>query len=118
MIAWGIVSTATAATTTFGGLVGCRLLLGIIEAAYFVGFLAEASIVFFEGELTISSLAVCICCRAGTRERSWSSERRCSTLALSYPVPFQDFLRRESLRISTELVASRHGGGFSSLKDV
>lgn len=47
MVAWGIVSTATAATTTFGGLLACRLLLGVIEAAYFVGLPNEARIVFF-----------------------------------------------------------------------
>ncbi|KAL6819990.1 major facilitator superfamily domain-containing protein [Trichoderma camerunense] len=39
MVAWGIVSTLTATTTTFGGLVACRLFLGLIEAAYFPGCL-------------------------------------------------------------------------------
>lgn len=47
MVAWGIVSTATAATTSFGGLLVCRLLLGIIEAAYFVGFPTETRIALF-----------------------------------------------------------------------
>lgn len=117
MVAWGIVSTATAATTTFGGLVVCRLLLGIIEAAYFVGLPTAACVMLFHSKLTKFSLAVCICCHAGTLGRSWSSERRCSTLALSYLAPFQAFLQRELPKISTELVASRHGGGYSSLRD-
>jgi hypothetical protein len=47
MVAWGIVSTATAATTTFGGLLVCRLFLGLIEAAYFVGLPTEARIALF-----------------------------------------------------------------------
>lgn len=36
MTAWGVISTATGATTSFGGLVACRFLLGFVEAAYFV----------------------------------------------------------------------------------
>ncbi|EHK48771.1 hypothetical protein TRIATDRAFT_83645 [Trichoderma atroviride IMI 206040] len=51
MVAWGIVSTATAATTTFGGLLVCRLLLGIIEAAYFPGCLYLLSCWYTRKEL-------------------------------------------------------------------
>jgi hypothetical protein len=40
MIAWGIISTATAACTTYGGLVACRFMLGFVEAVYFVSLSA------------------------------------------------------------------------------
>lgn len=36
MLAWGIVSTATAATRSYGGLLACRFILGFVEVAYFV----------------------------------------------------------------------------------
>lgn len=36
MIGWGIISTATAACTSYGGLVACRFMLGFVEAVYFV----------------------------------------------------------------------------------
>ncbi|CCX11561.1 major facilitator superfamily domain-containing protein [Pyronema domesticum] len=39
MVIWGIISGATAGVTTFGGLIACRFVLGIIEAAYFPGCL-------------------------------------------------------------------------------
>lgn len=39
MVIWGIISTATAATNSFGGLIACRFVLGFIEAAFFPGVL-------------------------------------------------------------------------------
>lgn len=36
MLVWGIISTATAAVHSFGGLLTCRFFLGFVEAAYFV----------------------------------------------------------------------------------
>lgn len=36
MLAWGILSTCTAATKSYGGLLACRFILGFVEAAYFV----------------------------------------------------------------------------------
>jgi hypothetical protein len=36
MLAWGIISSATAATQNYGGLLACRFILGFVEAAYFV----------------------------------------------------------------------------------
>lgn len=36
MIAWGIISTATAGAQNYAGLVVIRFFLGFIEAAYFV----------------------------------------------------------------------------------
>lgn len=116
MIAWGIVSTLTATTTTFGGLVACRLFLGLIEAAYFVGLPTE-TLVVIPRQLMMPSPAVYICYLVGILERRWSNERRCSIQGLSYPAPSRDSLRLELLRISMGLEASRHGDGFSSLKE-
>lgn len=36
MITWGIISTATAASQNFAGLLVTRFFLGFVEAAYFV----------------------------------------------------------------------------------
>ena len=36
MVVWGIISGATAACKTYGGLLACRFVLGFVEAAYFV----------------------------------------------------------------------------------
>ena len=36
MAVWGVISTATAAVHSFGGLLACRFFLGFVEAAYFV----------------------------------------------------------------------------------
>jgi hypothetical protein len=37
MVVWGVISAATAAVTSFGGLIAIRFFLGFVEAAYFVG---------------------------------------------------------------------------------
>ncbi|OJJ60513.1 hypothetical protein ASPSYDRAFT_146706 [Aspergillus sydowii CBS 593.65] len=39
MVIWGTISTATAAATSFSGIVACRFFLGFAEAAYFPGCL-------------------------------------------------------------------------------
>ncbi|KAL8870518.1 MAG: hypothetical protein Q9174_003454 [Haloplaca sp. 1 TL-2023] len=39
MIVWGVISAATAAAESFGGLVAIRFFLGFVEAAYFPGCL-------------------------------------------------------------------------------
>ena len=36
MAVWGVISTATAACHSFGGLLAARFFLGFVEAAYFV----------------------------------------------------------------------------------
>jgi hypothetical protein len=36
MTVWGVISTATAAVQSYGGLVTVRFFLGFVEAAYFV----------------------------------------------------------------------------------
>ncbi|KAL8809621.1 MAG: hypothetical protein Q9200_003256 [Gallowayella weberi] len=39
MIVWGVISAATAAAESFGGLIAIRFFLGFVEAAYFPGCL-------------------------------------------------------------------------------
>ncbi|KAF2204897.1 pantothenate transporter liz1 [Delitschia confertaspora ATCC 74209] len=51
MIIWGIISGATAACQSFGGLVACRFFLGFIEAAYFPGCLFYLSSWYTRKEL-------------------------------------------------------------------
>jgi hypothetical protein len=39
MILWGVISAATAACDSVGGLYASRFFLGFVEATYFVSFL-------------------------------------------------------------------------------
>lgn len=51
MVIWGIISTATAAVQSFGGLIAVRFFLGFIEAAYFPGCLFYLSCWYSRKEL-------------------------------------------------------------------
>ncbi|KAJ5041159.1 uncharacterized protein L3040_005710 [Drepanopeziza brunnea f. sp. 'multigermtubi'] len=51
MVIWGIISTATAACQSYGGLVACRFMLGFVEAAYFPGCLYYLSCWYTRKEL-------------------------------------------------------------------
>ncbi|KAL2073286.1 hypothetical protein VTL71DRAFT_10610 [Oculimacula yallundae] len=51
MVVWGIISTATAGCTNFGGLIACRFFLGFVEAAYFPGCLYYLSCWYTRKEL-------------------------------------------------------------------
>ncbi|KAJ5852141.1 uncharacterized protein N7529_011526 [Penicillium soppii] len=51
MLAWGIVSSCTAATKSYGGLLACRFILGFVEAAYFPGCLYLLSAWYTRKEL-------------------------------------------------------------------
>ncbi|KAK3378575.1 major facilitator superfamily domain-containing protein [Podospora didyma] len=51
MIVWGIISAATAACTTAGGLLANRFFLGFVEAAYFPGCLYYLSCWYTRKEL-------------------------------------------------------------------
>jgi hypothetical protein len=44
MVIWGVISGATAASQTYGGLLACRFIVGFIEAAYFVRTVFSAHI--------------------------------------------------------------------------
>ncbi|KUJ18379.1 MFS general substrate transporter [Mollisia scopiformis] len=51
MVVWGIISGATAASQTYGGLLACRFILGFVEAAYFPGCLYYLSAWYTRKEL-------------------------------------------------------------------
>ncbi|KAE8445672.1 hypothetical protein EG329_012970 [Mollisiaceae sp. DMI_Dod_QoI] len=51
MVVWGIISGATAACQTYGGLLACRFILGFVEAAYFPGCLYYLSAWYTRKEL-------------------------------------------------------------------
>ncbi|KAL5455860.1 hypothetical protein PMIN06_004237 [Paraphaeosphaeria minitans] len=51
MIIWGVISGATGACQSFGGLVACRFFLGFIEAVYFPGCLFYLSSWYTRKEL-------------------------------------------------------------------
>ncbi|KAJ6079707.1 MFS general substrate transporter [Penicillium canescens] len=51
MLAWGVISTCTAATQSYGGLLACRFILGFVEAAYFPGCLYLLSAWYTRKEL-------------------------------------------------------------------
>lgn len=55
MIVWGVISTATAATQSYGGLVAVRFCLGFVEAAYFPGCLFFLSCWYTRKELAFRS---------------------------------------------------------------
>jgi MFS family permease len=55
MIVWGMISTATAATHSFWGLLTCRFFLGFVEAAYFPGVLFFLSSWYTRKELALRS---------------------------------------------------------------
>lgn len=50
---WGTVSTCTAAAQSYGGLLACRFVLGVVEAAYFPGCLFYLSIWYTREELVL-----------------------------------------------------------------
>jgi len=51
MIVWGIISAATAAANSYGGLLAIRFCLGFVEAAYFPGCLYFLSCWYKRSEL-------------------------------------------------------------------
>ncbi|KAI9755471.1 MAG: hypothetical protein M4579_004262 [Chaenotheca gracillima] len=51
MVIWGIISAATGACQSYGGLVACRFMLGFVEAAYFPGCLFYLSSWYTRKEL-------------------------------------------------------------------
>jgi MFS family permease len=51
MSAWGAISAAQAATKSFGGLLACRTLLGVVEAPFFPGAIMLMSSWYTRAEL-------------------------------------------------------------------
>ncbi|RMZ80846.1 hypothetical protein DV737_g2835, partial [Chaetothyriales sp. CBS 132003] len=53
IIAWGLVSVLTSQVTSFGSLVACRLILGLVEAPFFSGVLFYLSKWYTKKELNM-----------------------------------------------------------------
>jgi MFS family permease len=51
MAIWGAISAAQAAVNSFGGLLGCRTLLGVVEAPFFPGAIMLMSSWYTRSEL-------------------------------------------------------------------
>ena len=51
MAGWGAISAAQAATQSFGGLLACRALLGVVEAPFFPGAIMLMSSWYTRSEL-------------------------------------------------------------------
>lgn len=51
IIAWGLVSALTSQVTTFGSIVACRFILGLVEAPFFAGVLFYLSSWYTKKEL-------------------------------------------------------------------
>jgi len=51
MAAWGVISAAQSATQSFGGLLACRILLGVVEAPFFPGAIMLMSSWYTRNEL-------------------------------------------------------------------
>lgn len=50
-VAWGLVSAVTSQVTTYGGILACRFILGIVEAPFFAGVLFYLSKWYTKEEL-------------------------------------------------------------------
>jgi MFS family permease len=52
-IAWGLVSACTSQVSTYGEIVACRFILGLVEAPFFAGVLFYLSKWYTKGELSL-----------------------------------------------------------------
>ncbi|KAF2174166.1 hypothetical protein M409DRAFT_62288 [Zasmidium cellare ATCC 36951] len=53
IIAWGLVSTLTSQVQSYGGIVACRFILGVVEAPFFPGILFYLSKWYTKSELNL-----------------------------------------------------------------
>ena len=51
--AWGLVSCLTSQVTSYGDIVACRFILGLVEAPFFAGVLFYLSKWYTKGELNL-----------------------------------------------------------------
>ncbi|RVX67346.1 hypothetical protein B0A52_09127 [Exophiala mesophila] len=51
--AWGLVSACTSQVTTYGGIIACRFILGLVEAPFFCGILFFLSKWYTKAELSL-----------------------------------------------------------------
>ncbi|CEL04026.1 Putative Function: TNA1 of S. cerevisiae is a high affinity plasma membrane permease [Aspergillus calidoustus] len=52
-VAWGLVSAVTSQVTSYGGIVACRFILGLVEAPFFAGVLFYLSKWYTKSELAL-----------------------------------------------------------------
>ena len=52
-VAWGIIATLTGMTQSYGGLIACRLLLGVMEASLFPGLAVYLTFFYTKSELAL-----------------------------------------------------------------
>lgn len=52
-VLWGIIATLTGITQNYGGLIACRILLGVVEAGLFPGFLTYLTIFYSKREIAL-----------------------------------------------------------------
>ncbi|KAJ5171041.1 Major facilitator superfamily domain general substrate transporter [Penicillium coprophilum] len=52
-VLWGIIATLTGITQTYGGLIACRVLLGVVEAGLFPGFITYLTLFYSKREIAL-----------------------------------------------------------------
>ncbi|KAJ5657483.1 uncharacterized protein N7484_001132 [Penicillium longicatenatum] len=52
-VLWGIIATLTGVVQNYGGLIACRVLLGVVEAGLFPGFLTYLTIFYNKREIAL-----------------------------------------------------------------
>ncbi|QMW45059.1 hypothetical protein G4B11_008479 [Aspergillus flavus] len=52
-VIWGIIATLTGITQNYGGLIACRLLLGVVEAGLFPGLITYLTLFYSKRELAL-----------------------------------------------------------------
>lgn len=52
-VIWGIIATLTGITQNYGGLIACRILLGVVEAGLFPGFMTYLTLFYSKRELAL-----------------------------------------------------------------
>ncbi|CAG7956408.1 unnamed protein product [Penicillium nalgiovense] len=52
-VIWGIIATLTGITQNYGGLLACRILLGVVEAGLFPGFITYLTLFYSKREIAL-----------------------------------------------------------------
>ncbi|KKK17239.1 hypothetical protein ARAM_005924, partial [Aspergillus rambellii] len=81
-VIWGIIATLTGITQNYGGLIACRLLLGIVEAGLFPGLMTYLTLFYSKREIAL---------RTGYLFSSAALAGACGGL-LAYAIGFMDGL--------------------------
>ncbi|EKV10020.1 MFS transporter, putative [Penicillium digitatum] len=52
-VMWGVIATLTGITQSYGGLIACRILLGVVEAGLFPGFITYLTLFYSKREIAL-----------------------------------------------------------------